>query len=961
MVTAIEHRIQNGVSVFTVFGRTMEGDAHIFDVTGFIFEIYCVAFSDASLLRAGFFNETGVHFSHIYKTKKMNLYGYTTEMSDYYCIGLSKPTEIDMALEYLRSMYEQPGLPFFNSDIDPVIRFINYLNIKSWIRVVGEETNPNQPINISSVYAISLEEQNAVAPLKILSFDIECVCNDNLGGFPTSKKDPIIQIGNVLHITDTDVMKKTMFMLNTSDPIEDTEIFSFTSETNMLQAWSKYVIEADPDMFSGYFIAGFDFDYILERMTVLGISSARKFGRRNKNVTSYKMGTQGSKQMGVLRVSKIGCFGRIIFDMYGYMFHNYKLRSYSLNAVSDHFLNERKEDVDYAQIKPLFEGSSADRMRLVIYCIKDALLPLRLMANTKAIVKTISLSRVCHVPTEYILQRGQQIRMVALIGNAIRDTDYIWPDGIICSGEKYTGATVLDPIVGFHNTPIATLDYASLYPSIIIAHNLCYTTFVSQVHKLSEDQYVLSPLGYGFVKSSVKRGVLPEICERLLTERAAVRKRMKSIVNKTEYEIYDGLQNAIKITTNSIYGFTGALTFGKLPCKEISSSVTAYGREMLMTTCTYIEKYYPRATIVYGDTDSVMVDFKSENVEAALKIGSEAAAQISTVFPRPIHLEFEKVYFPFLLLAKKRYTGVYWTKSTKYDRIDYKGVEIVRRDNCKLVGRVMKESVNLLLLHGDLKGIEKLLFTTIQNIVNDRCDVAELVISKSYSREDYKVIGPHVNVANRLRSVDPNNAPKVGDRVPYLIVENFSRSNRVSDCAVHPMEYISGNLKINHDYYLKQLQNSVNRLFETVEKLNIKKIFINGRRTYAKRDDDEDAGVGLVKIHNAFDILMRRKKPSYNTEVDEVKRYHAICSECLGDKFKVIECKNIHCNHFFLRNTAYRKLAETLAPKDLIKALSFYSMYFDIDFMAMSAHCQWKCFSYSFYMCRITKEESRQS
>lgn len=916
MVTAIEHRIQNDVSVFTVFGRTMDGDAHIFDVTGFIFEIYCVAFGDASMLRTGFFNSTGIHFTHIYKTKKMNMYGYRTEMSDYYCIGLARPVEIERAVEYLRSQFEEPGLPLFNSDTDPIIRFINHLNLKSWIRVVGSKTS----IHISSIYAISLEEQNAVAPLKILSFDIECVCNDDLGGFPTAKKDPIIQIGNVLHTTDTDVMKKTMFMLNTSDPIEDTEIFSFKDETSMLTAWSQYVIEADPDMFSGYFIAGFDFDYILDRMTLLGISYARKFGRRNKNVTSYKMGTQGSKQMGVLRVSKIGCFGRIIFDMYGYMYHNYKLRSYSLNAVSHHFLNERKEDVDYAQIKPLFEGSSADRMRLVIYCIKDALLPLRLMANTKAIVKTISLSRVCHVPTEYILQRGQQVRMIALIGNAIRETDYIWPDGIICSGEKYTGATVLDPVVGFHNTPIATLDYASLYPSIIIAHNICYTTFVSRVHTLSEDQYVLSPLGYGFVKSSVKRGVLPEICERLLTERATVRKRMKSIINKTEYEIYDGLQNAVKITTNSIYGFTGALTFGKLPCKEISSSVTAYGREMLMTTCTFINKYYPNAAIVYGDTDSVMVDFKCTNVEDALKIGSEAAAKISTVFTRPIHLEFEKVYFPFLLIAKKRYTGVYWTNAAKYDRIEYKGVEIVRRDNCKLVGRIMKECVNLLLLHGDFNGIEKLLYDTIQNIVNNRCDVAELVISKSYSKEDYKVVSPHVKVANRLRAIDPNNAPKVGDRVPYLIVENFT-SSRVSDCAVHPMEYISGNLKINHEYYLTQLQNSVNRLFQTVEKLNIQKIFINGRRTFSKRDDKE---TGKVKIHNAFDILMRRKKPSYNTEVDEVKRYHDICSECLGDKFKVIECKNIHCNHFFLRNTAYRKLAETLAPKDLIKALSFY-------------------------------------
>lgn len=927
MVTAIEHRIRYDTSVFTIFGRDADGGSHALDVYGFKFEIYCTAFGDAYQLKTECLNETKINPLYIYKTEKMSLYGYTNTMTEYLCIGLSRPCDIKIMIEYLRRKYTLPGLPVFNSEIDPVIRFINYLNIDSWIRTTT--TTPDH-VSIDEIVAISLEERNIMAPLKVLSFDIECICSDNFGGFPTALKDPIIQIGNVM-TTDFNHMEKTMFMLNTSEPIDDgTKIFSFNDERSMLVAWSKYVYDSDPDIFTGFFIAGFDFDYILDRMSKLGVDDARKFGRRHENVTSYKAGQQGSKQTGVLKISKINCFGRIVFDMHGYMFRNYKLRSYSLNAISEDFLNERKEDVDYAQIKPLFEGTSNDRKRLVVYCIKDAVLPLRLMENTKALVKTISLSRVCHVPIEYILQRGQQIRMLALIGHAIQCTKYIWPDGIVCDADGYTGATVLEPIVGFHNKPIVTLDYASLYPSIIIAHNLCYTTFVpgNNNNNTENDDHVSSPLGHVFVKSTCKRGILPQICERLLTERAAVRKRMKKITDKCEYEIYDGLQNAIKITTNSIYGFTGALKFGKLPCREISSSVTAYGRNMLLQTCNYIKEHYPHAVVVYGDTDSVMVDFKLENVKDALCAGKVAAQQISTIFPAAIRLEFEKVYFPFLLLAKKRYTGVYWTNAEKHDRIDYKGVEIVRRDNCRLVGRIMKESIHLLLLHGDLHGIEKLLFQTIRNIVTDNCDVSELIISKSYSKENYTVIGPHVAVARRLAAIDPNNAPKVGDRVPYLIIQHPSK--RVSDRAVHPMEYIDKKLNIDHEYYIGQLRNSVNRLFNTVKDLNINKIFINGKRGFKEEEDDAATATatdGHVKI-NAFNILMRRKKQTYKKELDVVQTYQSICSSCLGDKFKIVECRNHHCNHFFLRNSAYRKLLKTMAPIDVIKSMSFYIYVF---------------------------------
>ena len=174
-----------------------------------------------------------------------------------------------------------------------------------------------------------------------------------------------------------------------------------------------------------------------------------------------------------------------------------------------------------------------------------------------------------------------------------------------------------------------------------------------------------------------------------------------------------------QISANSVYGFTGA-TVGKLPCLPISSSVTAYGRQMIETTkqvrwlnvphlghdslsMQEVEAEYcianghaHNAEVIYGDTDSVMVKFgpsdlakvmalgASELVLFAsqgvflitLVVGGEAAEFVTAKFVQPIKLEFEKVYFPYLLISKKRYAGLYWTQTAKYDKMDSKGIEV---------------------------------------------------------------------------------------------------------------------------------------------------------------------------------------------------------------------------------------------------------------------------------------------
>lgn len=126
---------------------------------------------------------------------------------------------------------------------------------------------------------------------------------------------------------------------------------------------------------------------------------------------------------------------------------------------------------------------------------------------------------------------------------------------------------------------------------------------------------------------------------------------------------------------------------------------------MIEKTKSLVEELYsPKngfahdSVVIYGDTDSVMIKFGIETVEEAMKLGKEAAVKISSYFLNPIKLEFEKVYYPYLLLNRKRYAGLLWTKPEKYDKIDTKGIESVRRDNCALVREMMNECLRLILI-----------------------------------------------------------------------------------------------------------------------------------------------------------------------------------------------------------------------------------------------------------------------
>jgi DNA polymerase delta subunit 1 len=594
---------------------------------------------------------------------------------------------------------------------------------KSYKVITGKEKQSSCQIEAEIAYThlISHEprgEWSKMAPLRILSFDIECA--GRKGIFPEADMDPVIQIANVVtRYGESKPFIRNVFCLDTTSPIVATQILEFSKEEDLLMSWKRFLDKVDPDLITGYNISNFDFPYLLDRAKHLDCKGFEYWTRLPSEKSESKKSNFSSKQMGNRDTKATNTNGRLQLDLLQLIQRDHHLRSYTLNSVCSHFLGEQKEDVHYTMITELFNGTPESRRRLALYCLKDAYLPQRLMDKLSCLANYTEMARVTGVPFNYLLSRGQQIKFLSQLYRKALEQKLVIPnrrsEG---SDDQYEGATVIEPTRGYYDVPIATLDFASLYPSIMQAHNLCYTTLikkkaVEQFGFKKDDDYIVTPNGDMFVTTKHRKGLLAQILEELLTARKQAKRELAVETDPFKKAVLNGRQLALKISANSVYGLTGATT-GKLPCLEIASSTTSYGRQMIEKTKEEVEKKYciangysHDAQVIYGDTDSVMVKFGTKDLAEAMKLGEEAANFVSTKFIKPIKLEFEKVYFPYLLINKKRYAGLYWTQPDKYDKMDTKGIETVRRDNCLLVQTVIEKVLRMILIDQDVDGAQE--------------------------------------------------------------------------------------------------------------------------------------------------------------------------------------------------------------------------------------------------------------
>jgi DNA polymerase I len=484
--------------------------------------------------------------------------------------------------------------------------------------------------------------------------------------------------------------------------------------------------------------------------------------------------------------------------------------------------------------------------------------------------KFFEISKVSGLVLQDVLDGGEAARIEQLLLREFNKRGFVIPnkpdaqelnrrnEQRINSGLK--GGFVLSPEIGFHDKAVVYLDFKSMYPSIMIALNICPTTLLLNDENVEK---IVSPLGTAFVKPTVRKGIIPDIVEYLINMRDKVKKEMKSAPNEQMKKYLYAKQYAFKTVANAFYGYTGYIR-ARLYVLEIANTITATGRETINKTKEIVEKNTPYK-VVYADTDSVMVKLDTEDVAEAFKIGASLADMINSNMEYALKMKIESVFKTLLILSKKRYAGWSFEESNGgySDSIVTKGIETVRRDWCNLVSETLKEVLDIILKEKDSKKALNIVKEKINDIRQGKMDINKLVITKSISKslKTYKGVQPHVELLKKMRKRDPSSAPGIGDRIGYVIIKG---TGQVSKRTEDPEYVVKHKIPIDSDYYIEnQLMPPLERVFEV---LNISKAEV----------------LGSGKQSGLLDILSSSSKASDYVEYLEDK-----------DGFVCIECGNI--------------------------------------------------------------------
>jgi len=745
---------------------------------------------------------------------------------------------------------ESIKLKMYESNLDPVLRLMHRTGIQStgWLDS-GDECysahNAHVDIDLEckNWRKLTPVENPETAPFVVASVDIEC--NSSTGKFPDAdiEGDACFQIAISLCKFGSDQpYDKTCLCYKNTDPnLEGSNIISYATEREMLEAFRDYLHEKDVDIITGWNIFGFDLEYLMKRAIVTKCNL--KFFQLSK-LRGYncelKLKKLSSSALGDNDLKLVSMPGRFIFDLFHEVKKGYKLDSYKLDNVSKLYLGDNKIDMPAKEMFARYKEADPVKLREVAeYCIKDTLLPHRLLSKMCILINLLEMAKATWVPLCFLVERGQQIKVFSQLTKKAREMGFMVPTiqyGQLAE-QGYEGATVLDAQKGAYYKPITALDFEGLYPSIMMAHNLCYSSLVmdpkyENVPGIEYETFEIPVPSKVEGQPPTKRmckfaqGVptlLPSILIELKQFRKQAKKDMAASTGALQ-AMYNGKQLAYKISMNSVYGFTGA-SKGILPCVNIASTVTTKGRSMIDQTKEYVEKNFPGSRVRYGDTDSVMVEFDVgdrkgiEAVEYSWEIGERAAEECTALFKKPNNLELEKVYWPYFLYSKKRYAAKLWTQGKdgkmNMDYIDVKGLQLVRRDNTAHVREVCKELLDVVLESSDTEPPKALALQRALELIEGDVPNEKLTLSQSLS-DSYKVKGnsvsinspgivdinqAHVQVVRKMRERQPGSEPQSGDRVPYILVKTEDPKAKAFEKSEDPKYAKDNNVPVDYEYY----------------------------------------------------------------------------------------------------------------------------------------------------------------
>uniref|UniRef100_A0A8C8XS89 DNA polymerase n=1 Tax=Panthera leo TaxID=9689 RepID=A0A8C8XS89_PANLE len=542
--------------------------------------------------------------------------------------------------------------------------------------------------------------------------------------------------------------------------------------------------------------------------------------------------------------------GRMICDVEISAKELIRCKSYHLSELVQQILKSERVVIPVENVRNMYSESS-HLLYLLEHTWKDARFILQIMCELNVLPLALQITNIAGNIMSRTLMGGRSERNEFLLLHAFYENNYIVPDKQIFrkpqqklgdededidgdankykKGRKkaaYAGGLVLDPKAGLYDKFILLLDFNSLYPSIIQEFNICFTTVqrvASEAHKATEDgeQEQIPELP----DPNLEMGILPREIRKLVERRKQVKQLMKQQdLNPDLVLQYDIRQKALKLTANSMYGCLG-FSYSRFYAKPLAALVTYKGREILMHTKEMVQKM--NLEVIYGDTDSIMINTNSTNLEEVYKLGNKVKSEVNKLY-RLLEIDIDGVFKSLLLLKKKKYAALVVEPTSDGNYItkqELKGLDIVRRDWCDLA----KETGNFVLgqILSDqsrdtiVENIQKRLIEIGENVLNGSVPVSQFEINKALTKDpqDYpdKKSLPHVHVALWINSQGGRKV-KAGDTVSYVICQDGSNLSASQRAYAPEQLQKQDNLTIDTQYYLaQQIHPVVARICEPID------------------------------------------------------------------------------------------------------------------------------------------------
>jgi len=462
-------------------------------------------------------------------------------------------------------------------------------------------------------------------------------------------------------------------------------------------------------------------------------------------------------------------------------------------------------DLDAIPDMTMKDHAMLEMRKVVDYCVVDSDLVLDIFEKIHCWIALIEMSNVVGVTPVELFTRGQQLRVQSQVYDEA-SKDHIVLDERNVPKMEYSGGFVYEPNPGIYHY-IPCLDFKSLYPTVMISHNIDFRTFVPpemmdkipdemcHVIEWNEDierkvesdniddstETITENVHYRFkfVKKEHLQGILPRLLTRLISERDAVRKIQKNHKYGTvEWIVLERRQLALKVSANSMYGALGAQKGGKLPLPEAAACVTAKSRESIQLCNSTLEAQ--GHTIVYGDTDSTMPDIGIKDPKQAYAMAKVVAEELSKLFPPPMLVEDEEVYHTMLCIKKKMYLCIKMTKDGEpvldRDKLKVKGVVPARRDNCQYQRDCYIDTAWKVLLREPMETTYGYIIDMCLKLMQRQVPWKNLVVIKG--------LGSHYKNKSYCMKVFSDELCKIGkpatpgDRLEYLIVKSYGVNDK---------------------------------------------------------------------------------------------------------------------------------------------------------------------------------------